>query len=494
MQKIAVPFAIALIAIVPAYAFTGAGSSPGLVVQADAAESGPSVPASSVSGVNRLATVTLGPANEVDLAVNPTNALNIVLTAKDYSLESVIGPGGYCGAHTVWGGVYRTVDGGATWANTLFPGYPTDPVPSAASGYPCMSDPVLLFEPGGDLYFTGLLYGKPGPDGTPMAGMVFGASYDGGATWPLTTMAFEGLDDLAWEDKQMMAVDPTDGTIYVSWDLINSAVISPVISRSIDGGLTWVTNPIMPPAAWGALTQPAVGPDGTLYVSAFSQPSEPAKYPPGTIYLNHILNDWMITVWVSTDKGVTFVPQDIAVPVAQMCGSCGTSYNYRAPTIPTIAVDHSFGTNRGTVHVAWHSWETATNRWHVTEARSNDQGATWTMTQPGKIANQHQVMPRVATSPTNGTVGILYYNDAGTTAAPGLVTARFIDSFNGGAGWTPALTVSSAFSPAPMYHQQGFVFIGDYVGLDFDSGGYAHAGWADGRNGRSDVYYAKLNP
>jgi hypothetical protein len=102
-------------------------------------------------------------------------------------------------------------------------------------------------------------------------------------------------------------------------------------------------------------------------------------------------------------------------------------------------------------------------------------------------------MPRVAVSPS-GVVALLYYEDALSGDGSPALTARYLAATGGGqpAWGTPAI-LSVPFSPANMFDQTGSVFIGDYVGLTFDSAGNALATWADGRRDRSlfksDIFF-----
>src|SRR2546426_10660942 len=67
-------------------------------------------------GTQYRVTNTPGAQNEVSIAVNPTNPLNIVATANDYR-------GG-----DAWCGVYATRDGGKTWVGQLLPPGGSPPV------------------------------------------------------------------------------------------------------------------------------------------------------------------------------------------------------------------------------------------------------------------------------------------------------------------------------------------------------------------------------
>ena len=56
--------------------------------------------------------------NEPTVAVNPHNTDIVVAGSNDYCAQIVNGD--------VWTGFYRSTNGGATWANSLVPGYPDD--------------------------------------------------------------------------------------------------------------------------------------------------------------------------------------------------------------------------------------------------------------------------------------------------------------------------------------------------------------------------------
>jgi len=178
----------------------------------------------------RLVTSCLGPANETDVAVNPTNPLNIVSVAKDYSLGQFSNLQNDCSINLhplikweVWIGIYTSFDGGVSWSDDLFPGFPGDNRSTGVANQRCMTDPVVAFAPNGDLYLAADAWGAPRPDGTHEYHIVLGKSTDGGLTWGNIQSISDGTADFAhgiWPDKPQLAIDPdyvSNGTLYVGW-------------------------------------------------------------------------------------------------------------------------------------------------------------------------------------------------------------------------------------------------------------------------------------
>src|SRR5690348_4459084 len=56
--------------------------------------------------------------NEPTIAVDPRNPSIVIAGSNDYCAAPVNGD--------VWAGYYRSTDGGATWQDSLLPGYPMD--------------------------------------------------------------------------------------------------------------------------------------------------------------------------------------------------------------------------------------------------------------------------------------------------------------------------------------------------------------------------------
>src|SRR5207244_2519875 len=88
----------------------------------------------------------VGPHNETSIAVNPTNALNLIGSANDYQL--LLTSGGSFYYETTYSRAHVTFDGGKTWA--------THPIND--NGYTATSDPAVAFDATGRAYAAALGY------------------------------------------------------------------------------------------------------------------------------------------------------------------------------------------------------------------------------------------------------------------------------------------------------------------------------------------------
>ncbi len=414
---------------------------------------------------------TGGPANEVDLAVNPTNPYHVVAVAKDYSL----GPSSACSTETVpavsrvWAAIYVSFDGGAHWEYQLFPGYPGDSRRSAAAGYVCMSDPLVAFAPTGALYFVGLAIRKPTATGDELNSLVFAISTDGGRTWPVSLMQVLGLANYPYvPDKPQMAVDATTGAIAIVYQYIFGLQAIPILYEGGADGRSFTYRRLggsivlWPTVAWGS--------DSSLLVAGLSY----CETEPG----------WCVHLMTRRPLSADFEDVEVDARPTGENRLPNTSGAYRVFVSPSLAADPLPG--GGTIAIAYHAWDATAERWQLTVASTRGDGV-FAIVRPSTNPARHQVLPRLAVAP-GGSMEVLYYEDDGTTAAPGRVTARLVVNPSG-ALWRAPVSLSKSFDPTSMRNQFGNVFIGDYVGLKIGPNGCPLAAWADGRNGRSEVFF-----
>jgi len=113
-------------------------------------------------------------ANETTVAISPVAPNIVAVGANDYRMVPAFAD--------AWLGFYVSSDGGATWFNTMVPGFPTD---TSANGLasPLLhldgsGDPVVRFDGAGNLYVAGLASNRTfQPDERPTDTVVYVAKY-----------------------------------------------------------------------------------------------------------------------------------------------------------------------------------------------------------------------------------------------------------------------------------------------------------------------------
>ncbi len=457
-----------------------------------------------------------GPANEVSIAMNPTNILNAAGGAKDYTVSYVSDDAG-CGEFTVWMGTYATFDGGLTWSNDLMPGFPGDDRPSPLSGNGCNTDPVLVFDDDGTLYYSGLNYRGarddlstidfPGTEHDAVTGsqVYFARSQDGGASYDRITFTSFGDNDNVFNDKQWFAAQAGGDHMILTWsDFIGPG---PVIlySESLDAGATWT--PPRPIPGANALTVLAVqdsmpqyftGPAGeqrvaATWVSTGVKASPHSEGPESVIaYAEGIV----------TPAGVQWIPATAAFsynPVQSGPGRDGSGPStFRWGTIPVLAVDTIGGACDGRRYVVWEDQPGPLDSDVNVLLRYSDDGVAWSM--PLRVSytgTGDQLMPWIETDEEGG-VHVAYY-DRRNDPDNRLLDVYYAYSEDCAETFLPDIRVTEASFDGDLgHHQNGSPFIGDYIGMDATSEA-AMIIWADtrhtgspGREAGSDVYTATI--
>ncbi|MGW4792485.1 hypothetical protein ACWEPC_08755 [Nonomuraea sp. NPDC004297] len=211
-----------------------------------------------------------------------------------------------------------SADNGATWAKGTLPGLTT----FGGGPYARVSDPSVAFDAEHGVWLITSL-ALAGPDGTTGAAVVTSRSADGGRTWSAPVTAAAGGDlDKSWVVCDNGADSPYRGTCYAVFD-DHGAGNAIRVSRSSDGGLTWV---VAGTTATGLGGQPVVRPNGAVVVP----------------YLG---SDGRIRSFRSRDGGASWGE---SVPVAQV-ERHPVAGGLRAAPLPSAEIDAG-----GTVYVVWH--------------------------------------------------------------------------------------------------------------------------------------------
>ena len=420
--------------------------------------------------------------NEPTIAVSTTDPMNIVGGSNDYATPT----------SDAWCGYYWSFDGGKRWERGLIPGYPNGPV-SVLTGYEAAGDPVVMSGPNGEFYFAGIAFKRSTPNLGRSSGIFVAKSTDGGRTFGQVSMVTRSFTALTFHDKEWMAVDQSNGNVYVTWTLFNGPVSQIVFSKSTDGGGRFTQVPkvlteIRAREFQNQGSQVVVDRKGTIHVTWID-------YRSATEGVNRYTS--------SSDGGDTWsTPVDI----------CSVTYiadplpnnGYRTPTMEAFAVDNTGGPYDGSIYLVWPDQRTGDA--DILMVSSHDNGATWSpepvrVNDDDRNGTADQFFPAVCVA-GNGTVVVTFY-DRRDDPKNTLLMYYMAQSVDGGATFLPNIPVSEKQSDgnAGGGRRKGGVFsgtpfMGDYTGVAA-SKGFVVAIWCDTRNGtpdqpNSDIYVARV--
>jgi hypothetical protein len=186
--------------------------------------------------------------NEPTSAVNPLDVMKITSGANDY-----------CPVPTTtdaWAGFYYSSNGGASWVNSLLPGYPTD---TSAEGrasplfglVTSAGDPVQDWDRTNRLYYGGIAFNRAKPANA----SIWVARYNWNAPFAVPDYEFTSIVSRGtpspifvghFEDKIELEADdglnsPFQNNVYVCWARFTGSGANNFIefARSTNGGRTW---------------------------------------------------------------------------------------------------------------------------------------------------------------------------------------------------------------------------------------------------------------
>jgi hypothetical protein len=434
--------------------------------------------------------------NEPAVAVDPRNSAVRVAGSNDYCAEIENGSG------NVWAGYYRSSDGGATWSNSLVPGYPADESP-AGSASPthgscaAAGDPTQSFDGAGRLYYGFICFNRAKPTN----GSIYVARYDGdGATYVRTVRVERGTPSVwgLFQDKINIAVDqsvgtPTAGNVYVAWARYSGQSANNVIlfSRSTDGGRSF-SRPARLTQGLGEeqFADIGIGPQGTVYVT-YRQIAHQAS------------TQDRIGIVHSSDGGQSFGrpatvasidPFDSTDFGPDTCGdgpfACPSGLTYaRFSSLSAVAADTDG------VHVVWSARE-ADGQAKIF-VRSSADGLSWSTPAAAldSVPNGHQFFPDIASS--GGALSVVFQdsradpayspalppgNTAGGVNSGDVVDAFVARSTDGGTSWSESQASDAGSNP--NWEVRGAMrspFFGDYNYVSA-VGATAASVWTDTRD------------
>jgi len=455
--------------------------------------------------------------NEPTIAIDPRNAA--VRTA---------GSNDYCAIPTnrdAWAGFYRSSDSGATWTDSLLPGYLLDtssqgtasPVHQMAlGGAIAAGDPVQAWDKSGNLFFMGNNFNRGIEDGISASfrdntGDVWVATYaaadpsnsatDGSRYVRTVILASNTFGQGSFNDKTGIQVDQANGNIYAAWsDFHGRGCNEIVLSRSTDHGATFSAPMKIISVCNNQGPNIAIGPSGQVYVSWFANTggtkSAGSNFSAGAAFAT------------STDGGQTFTKATIAVPFdpfvssqfsgngARQCGD-GALACPTGQTFPRFDLAQPSLTTNGNDIVMAFQAALADGQGQAQFTKSSDGGATWST--PGAIdaqAKGHQFFPWITAS--NGRLSAVYYDSRldpnyAATVAPcndstsahkgyACLAVWYSSSTDAGVSWTHQELTSALTNP--NFEQFGgrlVPFFGDYIMVSA-VGNSIEAVWTDARD------------
>lgn len=479
------------------------------------------------------------PDNETPITTDPTNPNHLLAGSNDYFI-TVKGSGIQERVPT---GFFTSFDGGHTWTDGQ--------IPMGNGGSGGNGDPSPAFDAKFGTAHMAQLSAAIGQN-SPNAGHIdvsVSTSYDGGLSWKPPVTVDIGQASIGpsangvFLDKEWLVADnypssPHYGRLYLSWDRIEESkgafLRSPVeLSYSDDAGKTWSrpveitgSNPTYCTANQGPVgpagacdesffSYGAVEPNGDVVVGFMNQQHSAAWEVPNEF------EDQVMTV-TSHDGGVTWNnPVHVAdmedgglesivfsdYPANVDGRATQTGFQFRTGSWGNLNVDPV----TGKLYAVWtdntdgaHDVANPVTDTNVRMSVSSDEGATWSA--PIRVTSgiTDKWFPWVAAR--GGKVGVVYQEE--TANGSGMYETNLATSTNDGASWSYQ-TVSTA--PSDADHSVWFQahatdcatcsrFIGDYIGLAFDTLGRAHMTWTDmrrdlsipelGRTGKAedDVY------
>lgn len=361
--------------------------------------------------------------NEVTIAINPANPLNLAGGANlRYS--------------------YRSTDGGWTWTEALL-----------SSSLGVWGDPCVAYDADGGLYFGHL--SNPPPPGYWIDRIIVQKSTDGGGSW--NDGVGVGFVSPREQDKEWITVDQTDSpyrnNVYLAWtEFDNYGSFTPgdssriLFSRSVDGGMTF-----SPPTKVSDIEGDCLDDDNTV------EGAVPAVGPNGEVYLA-----WSgplgITFDKSIDGGATWGADKV---IAEQPGGWAFDVSgiYRCNGFPVTACDVSQSPHRGSIYVLWSDQRYGVEDTDVFIIKSTDGGSTWST--PTRVNNdgshRQQFFPWLSVDPITGKLYVVFYDRRNTTGDATEVTlARSVD---GGDTWENFVVSDSSFIPSST------IFFGDYSNI-----------------------------
>jgi hypothetical protein len=343
-----------------------------------------------------------------------------------------------------------STNGGRSWRHGFLPGLTLQVDPS--SPFERVSDPSVAFDAKHNVWMISSI---PLTPSLVVPTVFISRSTDGGRTWmnPVSTPPPPGPVNLDknWTVCDNTPTSPFYGNCYTEVDNFAQFDLE-LLTTSSDGGATWSVPIATPTHAHGLGGQPVVQPNGNVVVP-FERIDGLAK----------------ISAFGSTDGGVTLTNAgDIAtINFHRVAGSLRTS------PLPSAEVDGA-----GRVYVAWEDcrFEPGCTANDIVFSSSSD-GVNWSSVARVPIdavgSGVDHFIPGIAvdktTSGGSAHIGLSYYfyPSANCTVSTCQLQAGFVSSSDGGATWGGQQQLAGPMSLTWLaLTSQGYM-VGDYISTSF---------------------------
>ena len=338
-----------------------------------------------------------------------------------------------------------STDGGKSWAHGFLPHLTKG---EGTGPYDAASDPAVAYDAKHGVWMIASLPIAS----TQTPAVVVSRSTDGGFTWldPVSVDPTATSSDKNWIVCDSWSGSPFYGNCYVEWDdpFNNDEIF---MSTSTDGGQNW--GPAIPTVnqLTGIGGQPLVQPNGTVVVPIVTS---------------------LMSAFTSTNGGKSW---GTAVNVASI-QSHSDAGGIRSGPLPSAAVDGA-----GTIWVVWEDCRFRAN------CSTNDlvyststNGKTWSAVKRIPIdavtSPVDHFIPGIgidpATSGSGAHVGVHYYfySKTNCTASTCQLFVGYVSSPNGGTTWHGRIKLAGPMSLNWLPNSQNGLMVGDYIATAFSNG------------------------
>jgi hypothetical protein len=424
----------------------------GLVFAASAAQAAPQV--------QNLANISNdGPAdngdNEVDIAINPTNALNMIAGWNDY------GVGNSCG-------VGWTTDGGKTWHTDWLRGM------TPAGGNPVYDygagDPSVGFLNDGTAIFACNAWSIKKP-----TALFVTTSTDGGRTWAPVQRVASAETKAGNLDHPMMTIDHYRNRALLAYTAWSGFQANSYALVSDSSGTSWA-GPYRIAADYKSNAPDifdvslAGAPDGTIYATSGIW-QHVQEWSEQAVVVSQLRTGE--AAFTRSVKVRDLVPAPMTLP----------GESWRTSMQASIGVDAA-----GTVYEL--TGDYVTGHLHMYLAKSTDHGLSFPAEQQLTSGTRDEVMPWLSVTPDGRVDSVFYDYDEST----GLMDAVYGQVQPGGSVMSRTIVQSGIDGDSQPPRGPGHdPFMGDYLGID-EVGNTVAVSWTGNGPLSQDVFSAALKP